>query len=275
MRPAVRSIPLNTGVRVACLVEDRQHGSVGDQGLPDTPVLLVHAWGESRGSFDRLRPLLAARHILAPDLRGHGDSDKPDSGYSLSEAAEDLAALLDALEPPKAVVVGSSSGGYVGQELAVSHPERVAALVLIGSPLSLRGRPGFADEVDQLTDPVAESWVRESLSWFPLFHPVPKDYLDDRVRDGCRLPAQVWKSSLAGLCDAVPPTETGEIPVPTLILWGDQDNVLSRQDEETLAQRIPQSRFRIYEETGHVVLWECPDRIASDINRFLASCGLG
>ncbi|WP_247048661.1 alpha/beta fold hydrolase [Arthrobacter rhizosphaerae] len=270
MRPEVRSIRLRTGVSLACLIEDRQRDSSGAGNLTDTPLLLVHAWTESRGSFDRLRPLLAGRRVVAPDLRGHGDSDKTETGYSLPEVADDLAALLDALALPKAVVIGSSSGGYVGQQLAVSHPERVAALVLIGSPLSLHGRAPFADEVDQLPDPVPESWVRDSLSWFTLFQPVPKEYLEDRVRDGSKVPARIWKSSLAGLGNAVPPTEAGEILAPTLILWGGRDDLLSRQDEETLAQRIPQSRLRIYEEAGHVLLWENPEQISSDVNRFLA-----
>lgn len=270
MRPEVRSIPLGTGASLACVIEDRQGDGTGAGKFTDTPLLLVHAWTESRGSFDRLRPLLAEGLVVAPDLRGHGESDKTDSGYSLGEVADDLAALLDALALPNAVVIGSSSGGYVGQQLAVSHPERVAALVLIGSPLTLHGRAPFADEVDLLPDPVPEGWMRDSLSWFTLFHPVPKDYLEDRVRDGCKVPAQIWKRSLAGLGNAVPPTEAGEIVAPTLILWGGEDNLLSRQDEETLAQRILQSRLRIYEEAGHVLLWEIPERIASDVNRFLA-----
>lgn len=268
--PEIRFIRLGTGVSLACLIEDRQLDGTGAGNLTDTPLLLVHAWTESKGSFDRLRPLLRGRSVVVPDLRGHGDSDKTASGYSLAEVADDLAALLDALAIPRAVVIGSSSGGYVGQQLAVSHRERVAALVLIGSPLSLSGRAGFADEVDQLTDPVSESWVRDSLSWFPLSQPVPKDYLEDRVRDGCKVPAQVWKSSLAGLGHAVPPTEAGEILAPTLILWGGRDDLLSRQDEETLTQRIPQSRLLVYEEAGHVLLWEFPERIASDVNGFLA-----
>lgn len=268
--PEVRFIGLGTGVSLACLIEDRQLDGAGSGNLTDTHLLLVHAWTESKGSFDFLRPLLRGRSVVVPDLRGHGDSDKTASGYSLAEVADDLAALLDALAIPRAVVIGSSSGGYVGQQLAVSHPERVAALVLIGSPLTLHGRAPFADEVDLLPDPVPESWVRDSLSWFTLFQPVPKDYLEDRVRDGCKVPARIWKSSLAGLGDAVPPTEAGEILAPTLILWGGKDNLLSRQDEETLAQRIPQSRLRIYEEAGHVLLWEFPERIASDVNGFLA-----
>ncbi|MGX9901726.1 alpha/beta fold hydrolase [Arthrobacter sp. SA17] len=82
MRPEVRSIRLRTGVSLACLIEDRKPDSIGAGNFGDTPLLLVHAWTESRGSFDRLRPLLAGRRVVVPDLRGHGDSDKTDTGYS-------------------------------------------------------------------------------------------------------------------------------------------------------------------------------------------------
>ncbi|WCI08198.1 alpha/beta hydrolase [Arthrobacter sp. OVS8] len=158
MDSEVRNLRLTTGISVPCLV----------RGSADArPLLLLHAWGESRRSFDRLVPWLAGFRVYAPDLRGQGEADKPADGYSLAEQAGDAAAILDALDVRKAFVLGSSSGGYVAQQLAVGHPERVAALVLVGTPLSLRGRPAFADEVDRLTDPVDEDWVRNSLSWFP------------------------------------------------------------------------------------------------------------
>jgi rifampin ADP-ribosylating transferase len=64
------------------------------------------------------------------------------------------------------------------------YPERVAALALVGSPLSLQGPLPFADEVNALTDPVEGAWVRDSLSWFPLVQAVPTWYMEDRVRDG-------------------------------------------------------------------------------------------
>ena len=92
----------------------------------------------------------------------------------------------------------------------------------MGSPRTLRGRPPFADEVDQLRDPVPQSWVRDSLTWFPLLHGVPRSYVEDRVTDGVRTPARVWRETFQGLCDAVPPTDTGTITCPTLIVWGDQ-----------------------------------------------------
>ena len=115
MDSEVRDLRLRTGVTVPCLVQ-------GDADAE--PVLLLHAWAESRGSFDRLIPLLTGFRIYAPDLRGQGEADKPEGGYSLAEQAEDAAAILDALNVPRAFVVGSSSGGYVAQQLAVTYPPR-------------------------------------------------------------------------------------------------------------------------------------------------------
>ncbi|MDQ1052816.1 pimeloyl-ACP methyl ester carboxylesterase [Arthrobacter sp. SORGH_AS 212] len=257
----IRQLRLRTDITVPCLVQDT--------GRTGTPLLLLHAWGESRKSFDRLIPLLTGCRIYAPDLRGQGDADKPAGDYSLAEQAEDAAAILDALGVPSAAVVGSSSGGYLAQQLAVTHPEKVAALVLVGSPLSLQGRPAFADEVDALSVPLDEAWVRDSLTWFPLVHDVPDWYIEDRVRDGLKMPVHVWKGILNGLCDATPPTETGTIHSPTLILWGGQDNLLPAADQRTLAARIPGAVLRIYRDAAHLVLWECPERVAEDITAFL------
>ncbi|WP_426989848.1 alpha/beta fold hydrolase [Pseudarthrobacter sp. Y6] len=266
MESEVRDLRLRTGITVPCLTH-------GDADADAKPVLLLHAWGESRGSFDRLIPLLTGFRVYAPDLRGQGGADKPEGGYSLAEQAEDAAAILDALNVPSAVVVGSSSGGYVAQQLAIAQPEKVAALVLVGAPLSLHGRPAFADEVDALTEPLDEDWVRDSLSWFPVLHEVPQWFLEDRVRDGLRMPAHAWKGILNGLCEATPPTESGTIHAPTLILWGEQDGLLPRGDQETLAARIPGAVLKVYPGVAHPVLWECPAQVAEDTTAFLSLIG--
>ncbi len=241
-----------------------------------TPVLLLHAWGESRRAFDRLLPLLPATiHGIAMDQRGHGDAGKPKVGYSLDHFAEDIVAFMDAAGISSAVLVGSSSGGYVAQQVAVTSPHRVAGLVLVGAPRDLQGRPPFADEVDQLSDPMDAAWVRESLTWFPRFQKVPQWYIDDRVREGARIPANVWRDTFNGLITARPPTDAGTIAAPTLIIWGDRDELLTREQEEALAAAIPASRLMIYEDTGHLVLWEQSERVASDLITFIESLQSG
>lgn len=259
---AVRRVSVAPGTSLAYTA----HGSPSG-----APVLLLHAWGESRRCFDRLLPVLpAGLHALAVDQRGHGDADKPTDGYSLAEAAADVEAFLDAVEVPRAVLVGSSSGGYVAQQVAVTSPDRVAGLVLVGSPRSLQGRPAFADEVEGLTDPVSPDWVRQSLTWFPAYHDIPAWYLDDRVDDGAGVPAHVWRDAFQGLITAQPPTETGTITAPTLVIWGQRDELLPRDHAERLAAVIPSSRLTVYPDTGHLVLWEQPEQVAADVAAFVA-----
>ncbi|MEO6310159.1 MAG: alpha/beta hydrolase [Leifsonia sp.] len=257
----LHSARLTTGVTLPYL-------ALGDPA--GTPLVLLHAWGESRGSFDRLTALLPKGiRVFAPDQRGHGTADKPATGYALAHFAADVAAFLDALELPDADLLGSSSGGYVAQQVAIDHPERVSGLVLVGSPRTLRGRPPFADEVEKLTDPIDPSWVRATLRWFRLVAEVPEWYIENRVLDGVRMPAHVWSDALRGLYEAEPPTETGIITTPTLILWGAADELLSGADERTLADAIPNSRLIVYENTGHLVLWERPERMAADVAHFI------
>lgn len=269
MQSEVQSVHLRTGITVPCLVRAPTGSGASDVNAAP-PLLLLHAWGESRKSFDRLLPLLPPSFsVLAPDLRGQGGADKPEDGYSLAQMADDVAALLEALGVASACVLGSSSGGYVAQQLAVDRSDLVDSLILVGAPLSLHSRPAFAAEVEKLDDPVDEQWVRDSLSWFRLLHTVPAWYIEDRVQDGVAMPARAWKGILDGLCEAAPPTEQGSISVPTLILWGAHDALLPRSHQETLAARIPGAQLVIYGATGHIVLWECPERIAEDVAVFL------
>lgn len=234
------------------------------------PVVLLHAWAESLRAFDRLRPLLPTTSpVLAFDQRGHGGSDKPAAGYDLMTLVDDVLAFFEVLDLPPVVLVGSSSGGYLAQQVAVSHAERVAGLVLVGAPLSLQGHPPFLDEVAELVDPIDPAWMRESLAWFPRLQPVPEWYLDDRVQDGLACPAHVLHQSLLGLIDATPPTRAGTIAVPTTILWGEQDGLLPRPDADLLHAAIAGSRLVVLPDTGHLVLWEQPAHVASEVRSLI------
>src|SRR4051812_5096169 len=91
--------------------------TISDDGDGAPPVLLLHGWAGSRRSFAELLPLLSRHtHVVAVDVRGHGDADKPSTGYDLATLAADVVATLDALEISSAVLVGASSGGYLAQQ---------------------------------------------------------------------------------------------------------------------------------------------------------------
>lgn len=233
--------------------------------------MLLHAYVDSWRSFE---PVLAhlphSIRAFAPTQRGHGDADKPASGYALEQMAADVAAFLHAVELEAAVIVGSSSGGYVAQRFALDFPQLTRALMLIGSPRSLRDKPAILDAVSALEDPVDRAFVRRFVA-ATATRSVPAKLLDTMCDESYKVPAHVWKAALRGLTEATPPSEGGAIGVPTLIGWGDQDQFLSRSDQERLAASIPRSRLVVYEGVGHIVHWEQPERVAADLAAFVES----
>ena len=140
-------------------------------------------------------------------------------------------------------------------------------MTLIGAPRSLRDKPAVAEflvGVGELSDPVDPPFAREFLE-STLSRPLPPAVLETLVDESCKAPAHVWKAALEGLLEAVPPTETGTITAPTLVLWGDRDEFLPRSDTQALAAAIPGARLLTYEGTGHLVLLEDPERVATDV----------
>ncbi|MGH3508098.1 MAG: alpha/beta fold hydrolase [Nocardioidaceae bacterium] len=258
---AVHRVRLATGITVPYTV----------RGAPDgTPVVLVHAWGEARGCFDTLVPHLPPDlRVVTWDLRGHGEADKPTEGYLLAQVADDVVALLDALAMERVVLVGSSSGGYVAQQVAVTRPRRVLGLVLVGSPLSLEGEPSFMAEIEALRDPLAPEWIRDFNVSLSVPGRVPDWYLEERVREGLAMSADLWRTTLRGLVGSPAPTRLGVITCPTLVLWGGDDQLLGEAQLTGLHQSFPQATVISYADTGHTVLWERPELVATDLVAFV------
>jgi len=257
----MRRIALATGVELAV----HEHG----EGVP---VLLLHAWGETHRTFDRLLPLLPdTMHLVVPDQRGVGQSSKPADGYTLPDGAADMTALLDALEIDTCWLIGTSSGGYLAQQLALEHPARVRGMALVGSPSNLQGplSPAFSESLSSFHDPVTRADVDALQGALPLHSPVPGSFVEDQMRAALSIPRHSWLASVDGLVRAVPPIDRGRIGVRTLILWGGEEDVLPISQAGELLTAIEDSQIVVYEGTGHLVLWEQPQRVAKDVTAFI------
>jgi pimeloyl-ACP methyl ester carboxylesterase len=245
-----------------------------DAGARDGPaVVFLHGYADSWRSFERvlghLPPWLRA---IVPTQRGHGDAPKPERAYGVADFARDLVLLLDALELERATLVASSSAGFTAQKLALDRPERVDALVLLGTPWSLAERAastGFPAAVAELRDPVDPAFVRDFVVGTSSER-VPGDVLEEMIAESAKLPAHVWKQTLAGLLAAQPPP-AGAIRTPALVVWGDRDAIIPREDPERLCAAIPGSRLLVYAGAGHAVHWEEPERVASDVVSLVAA----
>jgi len=133
----------------------REYSPPQDEG-PRRALVLLHGLASNSRWWSLVGPLLARRfRVLALDQRGHGESDKPDTGYDFASVVGDLAAFVDTLELERPVVVGHSWGGNVALEYAATDPERPAGLVLVeGGYLEISARPGMTwERAEQMLAP--------------------------------------------------------------------------------------------------------------------------
>lgn len=138
------------------------------------PVIFLHGWPDSWFSFSRVVPLLSRRlHAFVLDQRGFGDSERPRGGYGINEFAADVVAFLDAVSIERTTIVGHSFGSFVTRRVAITHPERVGRMVLIGTgvsasnPVTREVQAAMAD----LQDPMPVEFARDfqaSTAYAPL-----------------------------------------------------------------------------------------------------------
>jgi non-heme chloroperoxidase len=104
-----------------------------------------------------------------------------------------------------------------------------------------------------------------------MYHPGPdEEFLDTVVSESLKLPARVWRDYWEGVALApYDASRLGEIGAPTLILWGEQDIIFSREDQEQLAVAIPNATLKVYSETGHAVHWDRPEEVVRDLEAFI------
>jgi pimeloyl-ACP methyl ester carboxylesterase len=98
-------------------------------------------------------------------------------------------------------------------------------------------------------------------------------FLETLVQENLKVPARVWRATYEDLLEDDSFEELDKIEAPTLILWGDQDAILSRSDQEALAAAIAGSRLVVYPGAGHALYWEEPARFASDLAAFVEGLG--
>ena len=261
-RPSVFSrgdLTLAHGVRLHYLHQGPKAGPA---------IVLLHGFSDSSFSFSRVMPLLPAElRVVAPDLRGHGNSERPLVGYRMTDMAQDVVQLMDALGVPSAIVVGHSMGSFVAQAMADRSPKRVSQLVLLASAAKAdnAGLRELRTVVEGLSDPVDAEFVR-AFQYSCIAKDVPDSFMEAAIANSRRMPASVWKQVINGLVEYRPVTPRPL--VPTLVLGGDRDAVFSVAEQMELAADYPNSTLRLMEGIGHTLHWEDPDRFVTELLKF-------
>lgn len=253
-------------------------------------LLLLHGIAGSSRTWRDVVPLLTDRFtVIAPDLMGHGRSEKPVGDYSLGAFASGVRDLLEVLDIDSATVVGQSFGGGVAMQLAYQHPEVCDRLVLVASG-------GLGREVNWMLRAMA---LPGSEYLMPVMFPgFVRDWGDSLLRvvtdRGVRLGriSEMW-SAYASLAEAEnrgafartlrsvidPGGQTVSAmdrlylasSMPTLIVWGDRDDIIPVSHAHAAADAIPGCRLVIIEGVGHFPQVEAPERFVAALTDFLAT----
>jgi pimeloyl-ACP methyl ester carboxylesterase len=261
------------------------HVHYQDDGDPNLPALvLLHGFGDSYTSWEGWVEQLKARfHLLSVDFPGHGLTRAPE-GYQLS--GDGLADFVDAfaaqLGLAKFAVAGNSMGGGVAWQLAVRHPQRINALILVDAA-------GFPNDKPPAAVPLAfkilkyplgrallrnidnRSLINEGLKTDVYDEALITPALVDRWADFQRAPghrAILMSVNLSSLASASPEILRG-IDVPTLILHGENDVLIEPASAGKFAAAIPGAKVLIYPNVGHLPQIEIPQRSSADVAEFL------
>jgi pimeloyl-ACP methyl ester carboxylesterase len=252
-----------------------------DRGNPaDSAVVLIHGYTDNARDWVPLLPYLSKKHrLILVDIRGHGQSSKPECCYTRLDFAYDIKLLLDELGVAKADVVGHSLGSIIAQTFAEYWPERTRRVVLISSTGGWPpGRPrktaqfDYAAEIRKLKEPIdADSPFM--VAWWDSPTPVDPDFIRRQRKDAASIPLRVWLAVLdQGLAADAYADLQGTLPrlkAPTLLIWGSKDPIMEPEVRQSLRDALPDATVKVFDGLGHNPFWEDPRGVADVINAFL------
>lgn len=251
---------------------------VDDSGM-GAPVILQPGLGYASWCWQPLVEHLRGYRTLAVDTRGAGRSDKPEGPYSIDMFADDIAAVLDALDLPRAHVVGHSMGGFVAQRFAARHPNRAHSITVVASHPGQPGALPLPDETMALWEEASsldsEGYARTTFS--TSFRPGWAEEHADRFAEllQARLefptPPERWRDHFdAGAAFSATTWPKGEITCPTLVVHGTEDRVVPFGNAAALCEHIPHAQLAVFEGAGHNLALEEPQKMAELLEEFYA-----
>ncbi len=254
-------------------------------------ALLVHGLAGSSATWRHVLPALAEHYtVVAPDLLGQGESDKPRGDYSLGAHANTLRDLLDALGHARATLVGQSLGGGVVLQFAHQFPERCERLVLVDSGglgrevtfyLRMLTAPGFESVFPLLCSPRLRDAGNRVAAWLgrlgirsaPAGQEIWRSYASLADTESRRAFFRSLRDVIDSGGQAI--SALGRLPhaarLPTLIVWGARDPFIPVSHAVAAHAAIPGSRLEVFEGVGHYPHCEAPERFVEVLVDFITS----
>jgi pimeloyl-ACP methyl ester carboxylesterase len=256
-------------------------------------ILLIHGIGDNSTTWSTVLPKLAQRFtVIAPDLLGHGQSDKPRADYSVAAYANGMRDLLSVLDINRVTVIGHSLGGGVAMQFGYQFPQLVDRLILVGSggvtkdvnvALRFASLPLGSEALNLLRVPLVLPALQalgvvvgKLLGTTGLGRDVP-----EMMRVLTDLPEPTassafartlrsvvdWRGQVVTMLDRCYLTE----PVPVQLIWGEQDAVLPVSQAHLAHAAMPGSRLEVFAKSGHFPFHDDPTRFVEIVERFIDS----
>ncbi len=254
-------------------------------------ILLIHGIGDSSSTWSGIIPGLAQRYrVIAPDLLGHGASDKPRADYSVAGYANGMRDLLSVLGVERVTLVGHSLGGAVAMQFAYQFPERTERLVLVGTGgvgrqvtpvLRAASLPGADLLLAMLRLPTVRQQVGLGVRILQRLNTgLGLDAPDllrviDALPDATSRSAFIrtlravvdWRGQVGTLLDRCYLTQG----MPTMLLWGERDQVVPAIHAGMAHVHMPGSRLELFENAGHFPFHTDPHRFTSVLHDFIST----
>ncbi|MGB9375795.1 MAG: alpha/beta fold hydrolase [Jiangellales bacterium] len=253
-------------------------------------LLAIHGIGHDHRTWLPALPALAKNFtVIAPDLLGHGSSDKPRADYSMGGFANGMRDLLTVLGINRATVMGNSLGGGVAMQFAYQFPERTERVIMVAAGglgksvnplLKTLSIPGADTAVALATAPVLRQVVTKTM--ISLKHagvPYTQDFAgladvyNNLADSGAR---RAFLHTLRGVIDrrgqAISMIDRAYLArdMPTMIVWGEKDVVIPVKHAWAAAQLLPGCRFEVLRDAGHMPQEDAPRRFAEVVSKFVA-----
>ncbi len=260
------------------------HLDWGNKDAP--PFVFVHGLGGNAHAFDGVARRFSDRyHVISIDVRGRGDSDwSKDGAYQMSDYANDLAGIVDALGYKKFTLSGTSMGGRIAMHYAAMHPDRIERMIIVdigpeseaGSERITRNQANVPESFANLEEAAAyRAGTNPVFSTLSTADQVQRMQFDLRQKDDGRF---YWKHDpewqrqrVAGGTQSYTHLwqELPKFNFPTLLIWGTVSDVLSKQQADRIVAALPQGEIVHVTGVGHAPTLNEPEAVAG-LERFLA-----
>ncbi len=256
-------------------------------------LLLIHGIGDNSTTWNTVQAKLAQRFtVIAPDLLGHGQSDKPRADYSVSAYANGMRDLMSVLDIEHATVVGHSLGGGVAMQFAYQFPQLVDRLILVGAggvtkdvniALRIASLPMGGEALALLRLPMvlpamqvvgkvagtvfgSTGLGRDLPDVLRILRDLPEPTASSAFTRTLRAVVD-WRGQVVTMLDRCYLTES----VPVQLIWGEQDVVIPVSHAQMAHAAMPGSQLEIFKRSGHFPFHDDPDRFVEVVERFIDS----